>query len=134
MRASRSKVANVLAGKLVNTKNPKKVIRETAAYLIKEHRTREVYSLLRDVRSDLEKYGIINVTAVSAFKLSLQVLVDIKYVIKKIYPNAKKIIIDEQIDKEVVSGVRIELANSQLDLTVKSKIDKLKQLTNQEEY
>jgi len=134
MRAPRSRVANVLADKLVHTDNPKKIIKEAAAYLISEHRTRDVHSLLRDIRGDLEKQGIINVTAVSAFKLSPRALLDIRNSIKKLYPHAKKIIIYEQIDKDVVSGVRIELANSQLDLTVKSKIDKFKQLTNQEEY
>ena len=48
---------------------------------------------------------------------------------RELYPNAKQIIITPEQDAKAVGGIRLELANQQLDLTVRGKLNLFKQLT-----
>ena len=102
---------------------------EIAAYLLAERRTSDLESLLRDVMQYRADHGIVEVIAVSAFALSDKVKADITAEVRTLQPDAKEIIISHRLDSDVVSGVRLEFANQQLDLSVRSKLNKLKQLT-----
>jgi F0F1-type ATP synthase delta subunit len=102
---------------------------ETAAYLIDAHRTSELESLLRDVMQYRADHGIVEVIAVSAFPLNEKVHDDISAEVRKLYPGSKEIIVSHRLDSTVVSGVRLEFANQLLDLSVRNKLNKLKQLT-----
>ena len=126
MRASRTTLARTLAGKLGSAN----LARETAAYLISEHRTQELESLLRDLEQfQADEKGIVEVTSRSAHVLTDGERTEIEKTIKKVYPAAKKVIITELIDPKMLGGVRLELANQQLDLSVRSKLNRFKQLT-----
>ena len=46
-----------------------------------------------------------------------------------LYPDAKKIIVTEVHDPEIIGGVKLSLANQQLDMSVEAKLNKFKQLT-----
>lgn len=127
MKVSRKVLARTLAGKL----NDPKLAQETAAYLITERRTHELDSLLRDIEQyQADNKGVVEVDAVSAHPLSTDVQTDIKAAIKAVYPASKQIIINERHDPSVMGGIRLELANQQLDLTVRSKLNQFKQLTS----
>jgi len=102
---------------------------ETAAYLLGNGRTNELDSLLRDVWQYWAEHGYVEIIAVSAFALSAKVQADIRRQIRALYPKAKQIIITERRDPEVVGGVRLELANQQLDLSVRAKLNEFRQLT-----
>lgn len=129
MKVGRSRIAQALEERLASGTSAAKVAKETAAYLLAEGRVGELDSLMRDIEQLRADKGIIEVQARSAFPLSTGSKADIKTRIKKAYPSAKTIIIDERLDPEVIAGVRLELANEQLDLSIENKLNRFKQLT-----
>lgn len=129
MKTSRTVVSQTLADRLLRFGPSKKLDREIAAYLLLEHRVGELDSLLRDIQADWATAGYVEVVAASAYPLSQKVKADIKYQIKKLYPKAKQVVISEVHDPKIIGGVRLDLANQQLDLSVEAKLNKFKQLT-----
>jgi F0F1-type ATP synthase delta subunit len=85
--------------------------------------------LLRDVQADWATKGYVEVLARSAYPLTAGVKESITRQIRAIYPDAKEIVVTEVTDPSVVGGVRISLAEKQLDLSVEAKLNKFKQLT-----
>jgi len=128
-KISRLKIAAAIADK-VDTKQPaRQLSREVAAYLLATRRTGELDSVLRDVMEIRAERGVVEVTAVTAYPLTAAVRADIEKNIRTHFPTAKTIIVSETHDGTVVGGVRLELANQQLDLTVRAKLNRFKQLT-----
>lgn len=124
----RHELAEVLAERLLGLPE-KRLAQEVAAYLLAEHRTGELDSLLRDIIQYRADHGVVEVIAVSAHELSGVVRRDIESRVRELYPSAKHIIISEERDPALIGGVRIELANEQLDLSIRNKLNKFKQLT-----
>lgn len=113
----------------LSTKLPtKKFVGEVASYLLSENRTGELDSLARDLINYRAQNGIVEVTTVSAHQLSPAVLKDIKQQVKRLYPNARQIIVNQRLDDSQIGGVRLELPDKQLDLSVRGKINRFKQL------
>lgn len=129
MKISRKQLANIVADEVGTASSTKKVSKAVAAFLIQEHKTSDLPSLLRDIEEDWAKDGYVNLVAVSAHPLNSEIKQDIKKQVQHIYPKLKKVFIEQKIDSAVLSGVRLELANYQLDLTAQTKLDQLKQLT-----
>ncbi len=129
MKTPRHKISKFVADDTLAHGITKKLGREIAAYLITEHRTNDVDSIVRDVQQYWADDGSVEVTAISAYDISNKVEADIKSEVKKLYPKAKKIIISKQYDPSIIAGVRLELPNQQLDLSVESKLNKFKQLS-----
>lgn len=127
-KTPRTVVAGVIAAKLDRIPTAK-LGTEIAAYLLSENRAYELDSLLRDIQQRRAESGVVEVAAVSARPLSDAARRDIETRVRRLYPDAADIIIDEQIDPGVVGGVRLELANEQLDLSVRAKLNHFKQLT-----
>lgn len=128
MKVSRSRISKVIADKTLSSGVSKKLSQEIAAYLLKSHRTEELNSILRDVQADWAEHGVIDAIATSAFPISDRDEREIESLIRKLYPNAKKIIVNEQRDPSVIAGVRLELADKQLDLSIQTKLNRFKQL------
>lgn len=128
MKTPRTVIASIIAAKLGRVPTAD-LSREVAAYLLDENRMGELDSLLRDISERRVLEGVVEVTAVSAHSLSDSVHHDIESRMRQLYPAVKEVIINEQLDPEVVGGVRLELANQQLDLSIRTKLNKFKQLT-----
>lgn len=128
-KVSRSRLAVIIAERCQQSAGAKELSQEIAAYLLAEGRTGELDSILRDVMQYRADHGIVEVSAVDARPLSESVKGDITTLIKNLFPTAKQIIISEEIDHKVIGGVRLELANQQLDLSIRSKLNRFKQLT-----
>ena len=128
MKAPRTRIADAIAQRL-DPKGEKTLSQEVAAYLLSENRVGELESLLRDIMQRRADEGMVEVVAVSARPLSDKARADIGSTIKVAYPRAQQIIISEELDPAVVGGVRLELANQQLDLSIRSKLNRFKQLT-----
>lgn len=128
MKTSRSELVPVLA-KLSAKMPMKKFSREIAGYLLDENRTGELDSLARDLVDYRAKQGIVEVNAVSAHKLSATALKEIRSKVRQFYPQAHQIIINQQLDENQIGGVRLELPGRQLDLSLRAKLNKFKQLT-----
>lgn len=128
MKARRTRIARVVADKTLKSGVSKSFANELAAYLLAERRTGELASILRDVQSDWAEAGRVEVLAASAHPLTAAIKADITAQIRRMYPDAKQIIVTEVRDPEVIGGVRLNLADRQLDLSVEAKLNKFKQL------
>lgn len=131
MKAPRTRVSQVIADKTLLKGASKRFSQEVAAYLLAERRTGQLESIMRDVQGDWAQAGRVEVIAASAHPLTAGVRADIKRQIKKLYPKAQTIIVTEQHDPEIIGGVRLSLADQQLDLSVQAKLNKFKQLTTE---
>ncbi|HET7529127.1 MAG TPA: F0F1 ATP synthase subunit delta [Candidatus Saccharimonadales bacterium] len=128
MKIPRNELVRVL-DKLSREMPAKKFASEAASYLLSQNRTGELDSLARDLINYRVEKGVVEVTAVSAHKLTQAALGEVKTRVKQLYPKARRIIINQRIDEGQIGGVRIELPGRQLDLTLRSKLNKFKQLT-----
>lgn len=128
MKTPRHDIANAISRR-VGKVGAKKLAQEVAAYVLAEGRTKELDSLLRDVMQERAEAGIVEAVAVSARPLTNTIRENIRRQLKQAYPKAEQIIISERQDPSVIGGVKIELANEQLDLSLQAKLNKFKQLT-----
>ena len=129
MKTPRHIVAATLAQKSLGKLDERSFAFEIAAYLMAERRTTELDSLLRDIMQFRADHGIVEVIATSAHVLDALAKKDIEAQIRELYPTAKQVVITSQHDDSVIGGVRLELANQQLDLSVRNKLNRFKQLT-----
>lgn len=129
MKARRTRISQVIADKTLKADVSKSFNREIAAYLLSERRTGQLDSILRDVQGDWARVGRVEVIASSAHPLTGAVKTDIARRIRRLYPKARKIIVTEVHDPAVIGGVRLNLADRQLDLSVQAKLNQFKQLT-----
>ncbi|HEY5442417.1 MAG TPA: F0F1 ATP synthase subunit delta [Candidatus Saccharimonadales bacterium] len=128
MKQPRTKIARLIADKTLRSGISKPFVAEVAAYLLSERRVNELDSVLRDVQADWAEAGQVEVIARSAHALNATAKADIVKRLKPLYPNAKQIIVTEVHDPAVIGGVRLNLADRQLDLSIRSKLDTFKQL------
>lgn len=129
MKARRTRIAQVVADKTLKSGVSKRFSEEIAAYLLSEHRTDELDSILRDIQGDWAEAGRVEVLASSAHPLTPAIKSTITRQVRSLYPKAKQVIVTEVHDPEVIGGVRLNLADQQLDLSVEAKLHKFKQLT-----
>lgn len=129
MKVSRIRLAKLIDERTQSTTDLTVLSREIAAYLLGEGRTGELDSIMRDVMQIRADRGLVEVIAVDAFPLTDQVYKEITTLLHDILPDAKDIIISERRDNTIVGGTRLILANQQLDVSVRSKLNRFKRLT-----
>lgn len=128
MKQPRTKLAHAIATKAVKGSD-KSLSRQVAAYLLAERRVSDLDSVLRDIQAEWAEAGHVEVEARSAHPLTPSIRTEIERRVKSLYPQAKKIIITETPDSQIIGGVRLNLPSRQLDLSVEAKLNKFKQLT-----
>lgn len=128
-RVSRKHLAEIISNRTLKEKDPSKLARIVAAYLLEEGITGDLESLIRDVMQHRMDHGVLEARVVTAHTLPQNVLDDVQELLKKEYPDAQQIDLDAEVDPSVVGGIRIDLPNDQLDLTVKARLDTFKRLT-----
>jgi F0F1-type ATP synthase delta subunit len=129
MKQSRTKIAKAVAERTLKNGISAGLSKEIAAYLMDEGRISELDSLLRDVEADWASAGYVEVLAYSAHELDAEVRKEIDREARNLYPAAKKIIVTHVHDPEIIGGVKLMIANNQLDLSIEAKLNKFKQLT-----
>ncbi len=129
-KVSRRHLSEVIAEQTLHVQDTAQLAREIAAYLLDEHRTGDLQSILRDIMQYRADRGIVEAQVVSAHEITDAVKKDIKDILQQEYPEAKTLLLLTRQDESVVGGVRIELANEQLDMTVRKKLDTFKRLTS----
>ncbi len=87
---------------------------------------------MRDVMLYRQEHGCIEAVAISAHELTPEVLSDIKNMLLDHFENAKVVTLDQRIDETVIGGIRIELPNEVLDLSIKSKLNLFKRSLSEE--
>ena len=125
----RHQIAKVLAEQSLGRIDSKTFSEQIASYLLAERRTADLEPLMRDIMQYRADHGIVEVVAVSAHPLTDGVRRDIERQIKSQVADAKQIIIAEEIDPTIVGGIRLELPNQQLDLSIRATLNRFKQLT-----
>ena len=128
-KVPRHVIAEVIASRSLENVSAEVLAKETAAYLISQHRTAELDSLVRDILQYRADHGIVEVTALSSHELNDSIRKNIRADIQELYPSAKQIIINEDLDENVMGGIRLSLANQQFDASIRSKLNHFKQLT-----
>jgi F-type H+-transporting ATPase subunit delta len=129
MRPSRKKIAAVIDSRIRNGESINKIAKEMAAYLLDNNRSSELESIMRDVIALRAEQGQVEVSVSTAHKLEAGTKEDLKKLIKTIRPAAKDIQIDEDIDPSLIGGLKLGVVNQSLDLSIRAKLNKLKQLT-----
>ena len=102
--------------------------KEIGAYLLSERRVKELDSILRDVQKDWAEAGYVEVDVVSAHKLNETSKKRISSQARAFYPKAKRIKVSEQVDSSLLGGLRLSIADRQIDLSLVGKINKLNQM------
>lgn len=110
---------------MLETHPPKRVSTALAGYLVAHRRSKELDAIMRDIESlRKNREGIVEATAISASELSEAT----KRSLQALLGGAKNHIVYRQ-DPAVVGGVKLQAADWQLDLSVSSKLKRLKHLT-----
>jgi len=125
MALSRRKLADQAARRIAAGESKSTVLNELAAYLIDTGRKNEADLLVRDIETALISRGVVVGTVVSARPLTAEATTQIDSFVKHHYENVQSVVLRERVDESVIGGVRLELADRQLDVTVANKLDKL---------
>lgn len=126
---SRRHLAEVIGERTLHVSGTKALAREIAAYLLDTRQSADLDSLLRDVMEYRARHGVVEAVAVSAHEITDATVKGIEEILKREHPKAKSVRVIRRLDPSVVGGVRVELANEQLDLSVKDRLDTFKRLT-----
>lgn len=122
---SRKALANYIAA---STETSEQLAETVAAFLIDHGSTSDLDSLMRDVMEVRgRKDGIVELTARSANPITQAIRSEIETIAKSLYPAAREVVIHEEYDKSVIGGARLQFANASLDLTIQSKLNKLRE-------
>ncbi len=121
----RTELAEVLAGLADGAKDHKKLARAIAGYLVSTHQTRELDAILRNVMAVREKDGVVEATVTSAFPLSPALQKEIATVLRQAYPAAARIIVNQDVNPGVLSGIKVQTIDKQLDETARGKLQQL---------
>ncbi|MCL5113516.1 MAG: F0F1 ATP synthase subunit delta [Patescibacteria group bacterium] len=131
MKISRIKLANIIIEKINDPKDPKKLARQIAAYLLISRRTNDLESLKRDIIGLRADQGIIEIEVESAFRLSMEDQLKIKKLIFDVEGKMKDLLVKNIINTDLIGGFKINFASrKELDLTVQKKINQFKYITN----
>lgn len=121
----RTELASVITTLLQDGDDKDRLAHEIAAYLVEAHRTKELDAIMRDVMTARAKDGIVEANVTTAFPFSAQVKANVQALLKQEYPEATKVVLHHSLKPEVLSGVRIQTPDKQLDETARGKLDQL---------
>jgi F0F1-type ATP synthase delta subunit len=124
---SRRQLAEYAATKIINGTSHQELSAQLAAVLKESKRTNEAELLSRDIAYELETRGkVASAHITSANELSESLRTDIKEFIKQT-ANVDEVNLQENVDKSVLGGVRIETAVHSWDKTVATKLRKIRE-------
>jgi F-type H+-transporting ATPase subunit O len=129
MKTLRTQIASTIAAHTYYDGVSKAYCKQIAALLMADGRVGELDSLLRDIQVDWAIHGYVEVLARSAHPLTEAVEKDIVTRVKQLYPAAERVVVTGVEDPSVIGGVRLDLADKQLDLSIEAKLNRFKQLT-----
>lgn len=129
MKVPRHILAEAIAKRTLTVSDTRELSRQIAAYLLVENRTSELESILRDIMQYRADHGVLEAEVVTAHEVQNHVLSDVVQLLQAAYPNAKEVHVSERLDLTVIGGLRVDMANEQLDMTVASKLATFKRLT-----
>ncbi len=129
MKVPRQILAKTIAERTLHVHDTKMLAGEIAAYLLAERRTAELESILRDIMQYRTNHGLLEAELVSAHDVSEHVLEETRQLLQHAYPTAKTVRVNSRVDPKVIGGIRIDMANERLDMTVAAKLATFKRFT-----
>lgn len=127
-KISRRSLARWAADEFAAGKSAAEVARRLAAVLNQTGMTDSVNFLISDILWELEHRQVLAVGRVtSANELSKQLETAIENQIKKI-TRAQNVVIEKNVDKSVLGGVRVETSSHVWDQTVSRKLSELREV------
>ncbi len=127
--SKRSNLAEYIVASVEDNMNSKKLAKNVAEYLLDSRKASELESVLRDVVNLRAANGFVEVDAYSTHKLSDSAIKDIKTTVKNHYDNTKTVVVNNLIDEDLVGGVKLYIGSDRLDLSIKNKLNKFRELT-----
>lgn len=122
-KLSRRKLSGNAAARLANGESKKTVLRDLAAYLIDSGRKSEASLIVRDIEGMLMDAGTAVGTVTSARPLSKASLTSVESFVKANDARIKRVVLRERVDESLIGGIKLELPGTQLDASVKAKLD-----------
>jgi len=124
-KVSRRAISKYIATELATGKSSKKIAEKIAAYLVDSGKSSELDFLINDIYYELEKRGLlVNANITSAVELNNKIKSQITNQIKNVM-SAKEVSIENNIDKSVIGGLRVETSTRVWDDTISNKLSNL---------
>jgi F0F1-type ATP synthase delta subunit len=125
---SRRRLARLVANELVNPKvKPGHLAKALAAYLLQHHMTDQLEMLITDIAAELAKdKRQVYATVRTAHELSASLQDEIAQFLRRAY-DVKHVELNPVIDPELLGGVLVQTPDAQLNTSVRSKLQALRQ-------
>ena len=104
----------------------KNVARRIASFLVSERRTREIPKLVRSIETELELRGSSQVTITSVHEVTDSTKMQLAAVL-----GAKTPVFSEVLDPTVIGGVKARSGETEIDLTIRGKLNSFKKSSSQ---
>lgn len=125
VRLSRRKITSYVADQLAAGVQTKKLVKELAAFLIDNRRTKEIDLVVRDIEYELKNRGIVLARITSAHELSAATKQALTQLVKQ-NTKAKTVQLTQFINPTVLGGVKVDLPGLQLDTTIARRLTALR--------
>lgn len=129
MKVPRHILAEAIARKTMKLSDPDLLAREIAAYLIEQRRISELEPILRDILQYRADHGVLEAEVVTAHDVQPHVLAEVEQLLQAAYPHTKQVHVIGRGDSSIIGGLRVDMANEQLDMSVAHKLATFKRLT-----
>ncbi|MFT4532294.1 MAG: F-type H+-transporting ATPase subunit delta [Candidatus Saccharimonadales bacterium] len=117
-----NKLVNFTVTELEDGKSLDSVAQKVAAYLVDERKTREAPALMRAIEAEMNKRGSTQISITSATELSDAIKSQLAKAL-----GADNPVFNTEIDPSVIGGAVARAGETELDLTVRTKLNKFKQ-------
>lgn len=118
---TRTQVADHLATELGN--NRAQAIKEAAAWLIANKKTRQSQYLVNDIARALHRKGYLYARVSSAHELDASTRAEVDDYLRDL--GREYVETEYLIDKSLIAGIKIETPTEELDATMRMKLDRL---------
>jgi F-type H+-transporting ATPase subunit delta len=126
IKLSRRALAQWGAEELLAGKDARRIAKYLVASLQESNRLSEIDFLLDDIAWELERRQALAIGKVtSAYPLTAKLQAELTSYLKK-STGAQQVVLQNNIDKSVIGGVRLETAGQVWDNTIKRKLSQLK--------
>jgi len=125
---SRTKLVDYIVDRLQAGVKPSELSLQAAAYLIEAGKTSELDSVMRDAQElRAQKYGAVEFTVRSAHELDNSQVEQVEKLAADQYPGTKNVTMHKVKDETVLGGANLTFPHSRLDITVRAKLNQLKE-------
>lgn len=112
---------------LLDRKPTKQVALIVSAYLVQHKQTAQFETLLHLIAKEYEKRGTLLGRITSARPLKAELQREIESRLKRLH-DVRSVRLDKHVDPDLIGGLKVEALDTELDLSISSKLEALKSL------